>query len=307
MTFATILSGAAQGILWAILTIGVYLTFRILDVADLTVEGSFPLGASVCVVLINAGVNPFLATLIAVLCGALAGLMTGVLITGFKIPPILSGILTMIALYSVNIRIMNDKATVHIGADSVKTWFAGLFPAGTKSNTLSLTAGLITCVLIVAALYVFFGTELGCAIRATGSNKVMARAMGINTDVNIILGLMISNALIALSGSMIAQFDYGSALVNMGQGTIVIGLASVIIGEVLFIHRRHSFAYKLGAVIMGAVIYRTIIACALTLPWLKATDLKLITAVIVAIALALPVFKGKAAAVKSRRSNKEAA
>ena len=307
MTFATILSGASQGILWAILTVGVYLTFRILDVADLTVEGTFPLGAAVCVVLINAGVNPFLATLIAVACGALAGLVTGVLITGFRIPPILSGILTMIALYSVNIRIMGDKATVHIGQDSVKTWFASFFPAGTKSNVLSLTAGLLTCVLIVALLYLFFGTELGCAIRATGSNKVMARAMGVNTELNIILGLMLSNALIALSGAMIAQFDYGSALVNMGQGTIVIGLASVIIGEVLFIHKPHNFAYKLGAVIAGAVIYRTIIACALTLPWLKATDLKLITAVIVAIALALPVFKAKAAAVKNRRMNKEAA
>jgi putative ABC transport system permease protein len=307
MTLATVLSGASQGILWAILTVGVYLTFRILDVADLTVEGSFPLGAAVCVTLINRGVNPFLATLIAVLCGALAGLVTGVLITGFKIPPILSGILTMIALYSVNIRIMNDRATVHIEADSVKTWFASLFPAGTKSNVLSLTAGVLTCALIVTALYLFFGTELGCAIRATGSNKVMARAMGVNTELNVILGLMLSNALIALSGSMIAQFDYGSSLVNMGQGTIVIGLASVIIGEVLFIHRPHNFAYKLCAVIVGAVIYRTIIACALTLPWLKATDLKLITAVIVAIALALPVFKSKGAAVKNRRANKEAA
>ena len=314
ISFATIVSGVAQGLLWAILTVGVYLTFRILDVADLTVEGSFPLGAAVSVVMINAlsatkipGVPSWvwsiLATLAAVASGMLAGVVTGVLITVFRIPPILSGILTMIALYSVNIRIMSDKATVHVSGDSVKTIFAGIFPKGTLSNYLSITAGVITCVLIVAVLYLFFGTELGCAIRATGSNANMARAMGIRTNAMIILGLAMSNGLIALAGSLIAQFDYGSALVNMGQGTIVIGLASVIIGEVLFIHRDHNFAYKLGAVIVGAVIYRTVIACALTFKGLKATDLKLITAVIVAIALALPVFKEKAAAVKRRKTN----
>ena len=307
ISFATIISGVAQGLLWAILTVGVYLTFRILDVADLTVEGTFPLGAAVSVVLINRGMNPFLATLIAVLIGMVAGVVTGFLITVFRIPPILSGILTMIALYSVNIRIMSDKATVKIDGASVKTvlsdWIGRIIRDGLKPNYLSITAGVVICALIVILLYRFFGTELGCAVRATGSNRNMARAMGVNTNLMIILGLALSNGLIALSGSMIAQFDYGTALVNMGQGTIVIGLASVIIGEVLFIHKEHSFAYKTVAVIVGAVIYRTIIACALTFKGLKATDLKLITAVIVAIALALPVFKTKAAEIKRRKTN----
>ncbi len=311
MSIATIVSGVAQGVLWAILTVGVYLSFRVLDVADLTVEGTFPLGAAVSVVLINKGMNPLLAVLIAVLVGMLAGVVTGTLITVFKIPPILSGILTMIALYSVNIRIMSDKATVSVAGSSIKDLIASLIKKDLFSGdltkyypyVLSITTGFICCALIVAVLYLFFGTELGSAVRATGSNPVMARAMGIQTNLMIILGLAISNGLIALSGSLIAQFDYGSALVNMGQGTIVIGLASVIIGEVLFIHKEHSFAYKCGAVVAGAVIYRTIIACALTIPGLKATDLKLITAIIVAVALALPVFKTRAADVKKRRTN----
>ena len=293
ITFATFQSGIAQGLLWAILTVGVYITYRILDIADLTIEGTFPLGAAVTVVLINGGMNPILATVIAMLVGSLAGLVTGVLHTFFKIPAILSGLLTMITLYSVNLRIMNDKATVAITGNSVKTLIAKLFPQNTASNVLSTVVGLGVCLLFVVFLYLFFGTELGCAIRATGSNANVSRAMGINTDRMKILGLMISNAMIAVSGSLIAQFDYGSALVNMGQGTIVIGLASVIIGEVIFIHREHSFAYKLGAVIVGAIIYRTIICLALTLPWLKATDLKMITALIVAIALAIPVFKDR--------------
>ncbi len=307
ITFATFQSGIAQGLLWAILTVGVYITYRILDIADLTIEGTFPLGAAVTVVLINTGMNPIIAMLIAMLAGALAGLATGILQTFFKIPAILSGILTMITLYSVNLRIMNDKATVAIAGDSVKTLVARLFPKNTISNTLSISVGLVVCVLIIIALYLFFGTELGCAIRSTGSNANVSRAMGINTDRMKIIGLMISNALIAISGSLIAQFDYGSALVNMGQGTIVIGLASVIIGEVIFIHRDHNFAYKLSAVIIGAIIYRTIICLALTLPWLKATDLKMITAVIVAIALAIPVLKEKISFQRKKKAAKKTA
>ena len=305
MNLLTIQSGIAQGILWAVLTVGVYLTYRILDVADLTVEGTFPLGAAVAVMLINAGMNPFLATFIAVLCGAVAGLCTGVLHTVFKIPAILSGILTMIALYSVNIRIMDDKATVAIAGNSVKHIILKLFPANMNPNIATIIVGVIVSAVLIALLYLFFGTELGCAIRATGSNMKMARALGINTDWMIILGLMISNALIALSGSLIAQFDYGSALVNMGQGTIVIGLASVIIGEVIFIHKERSFAFKLTAVIIGAIMYRTIIALALTIKGFKATDLKLITAIIVAIALAIPVFKTKISFMRHKSANKQ--
>ena len=300
---ATIISGIAQGLIWAILTLGVYLTFRILDIADLTVEGTFPLGAAVTVVLINGGMNPVWAVLCAVLAGGIAGFVTGVLHTVFKIPAILSGILTMIALYSVNIRIMSDKATVALEQPSLKTWLLDALPEGTASNTVSIILGGCVCIAIVAVLYYFFGTEIGCAIRATGSNQNMARSLGVKTDRVITLGLMISNALVALSGSLIAQLDYGSALVNMGQGTIVIGLASVIIGEVIFIRKDMNFALKLLAVIAGAVIYRTIIACALTFSFLKATDLKLITAIVVAFALALPVLQQKSAEAKLRREN----
>ena len=288
--------------MWAVLTLGVYLTFRVLDVADLTVEGSFPLGAAVTVVLINKGLSPFIAMLACIICGCLAGAVTGILHTKFKIPAILSGILTQIALYSVNIRIMSDKATVAISGKSLKKIVAAIFPAGTKSNTLSIVVGVIFCALIILILYWFFGTEIGCSMRATGNNMNMARALGIDTDVMTVLCLMISNGLVALSGSLIAQFDYGSALVNMGQGTIVIGLASVIIGEVLFIHKEQNFAFKMTAITLGAIIYRTIIACALTLPFMKATDLKIITALIVAVALAIPVWKDKADFKKQRKA-----
>ena len=294
MSLATIQSGLAQGLMWAILTLGIYLTFRVLNIADLTVEGSFPLGAAVSVVLINKGLNPFVAMFACMIAGALAGLVTGVLHTKFKIPAILAGILTQIALYSINIRILGDKATVPITGTRLKDLIIPLFPEGVKSNVLSIAAGLVFCAVIILILYWFFGTEIGCAMRATGNNPNMSRAQGINTDYMTILCLMISNALVALSGSLIAQFDYGSALVNMGQGTIVIGLASVIIGEVLFIHKEQNFAFKMSAITFGAIIYRTIIACVFTLPFMKATDLKIITAIIVAIALAVPVWKDKA-------------
>ena len=302
MSLATIQSGIAQGLMWAILTLGVYLTFRVLDIADLTVEGSFPLGAAVTVVLINKGMNPFLAMLVCLIAGAFAGFVTGILHTKFKIPAILAGILTQIALYSVNIRIMSDKATVALAGTSFKSIVVKLLPAGLKPNTISIFVGVLVCAAIIIVLYWFFGTELGCAVRATGSNPNMARALGVSTDKMIVFCLMLSNALVALSGSLIAQFDYGSALVNMGQGTIVIGLASVIIGEVLFIHKEQNFAFKMSAITLGAIIYRTIIACALTLPWMKATDLKIITALIVAIALALPVWKDRANFNKQRKA-----
>lgn len=303
ITTATLISGLAQGLIWAIMTLGVYITFRILDIADLTVEGTFPLGAAVTAVLINSGIHPVLAVFMAVLAGSLAGFVTGIFHTVFKIPAILSGILTMIALYSVNIRIMSDKATVAIEKPSVKKLMQNLLPQGTASNTISIILGVTVCIALVALLYYFFGTEIGCAVRATGSNQNMARSLGVRTDRIIMLGLMISNALVALSGSLIAQLDYGSALVNMGQGTIVIGLASVIIGEVIFIRKDRNFAVKLMAIIAGAIIYRTIIACALTFSFLKATDLKIITAIIVSIALALPVIKQNISEKKLRADN----
>lgn len=303
ITTATFISGFSQGLIWAIMTLGVYITFRILDIADLTVEGTFPLGAAVTAVLINSGMHPVPAVLAAILAGCAAGLVTGIFHTVFKIPAILSGILTMIALYSVNIRIMSDKATVAIENPSIKKLLQNVLPEGTASNTISIIVGIIVCLALVGLLYYFFGTEIGCAVRATGSNQNMARSLGVKTNFTIILGLMISNGLVALSGSLIAQLDYGSALVNMGQGTIVIGLASVIIGEVIFIRKDRNFAVKLLAIIAGAIIYRTIIACALTFSFLKATDLKIITAIIVAIALALPVIKQEIAEKRLRAAN----
>lgn len=303
ITTATFISGFSQGLIWAIMTLGVYITFRILDIADLTVEGTFPLGAAVTAVLINSGMHPVQAVLAAILAGCAAGLVTGIFHTVFKIPAILSGILTMIALYSVNIRIMSDKATVAIENPSIKKLLQNVLPEGTASNTISIIVGIIVCLALVGLLYYFFGTEIGCAVRATGSNQNMARSLGVKTNFTIILGLMISNGLVALSGSLIAQLDYGSALVNMGQGTIVIGLASVIIGEVIFIRKDRNFAVKLLAIIAGAIIYRTIIACALTFSFLKATDLKIITAIIVSIALALPVIKQEIAEKRLRAAN----
>ena len=186
---------------------------------------------------------------------------------------------------------------------SIKNLLQNVLPEGTASNVISIIVGATVCLALVALLYYFFGTEIGCAVRATGSNQNMARSLGVKTNFIIILGLMISNGLVALSGSLIAQLDYGSALVTMGQGTIVIGLASVIIGEVIFIRKDRNFAVKLLAIIAGAVIYRTIIACALTFSFLKATDLKIITAIIVAIALALPVIKRGIAERKLRAAN----
>lgn len=302
ITAATIQSATAQGLLWAVLTLGVYLTYRVLGFSDLGCEGSFPLGAAVSVVLMNDGVHPLLAVASAMLCGAIAGAVTGVLHTLFKIPDILAGILTMISLYSINIRIMSGKATVTIASDTLKSMVSGLFPQNASSYTVAIVTGAFFCIIIVGALYYYFGTEVGCSIRATGDNAKMARAVGVDTDRMIVLCLLISNSMIALAGSLIAQFDYGSALVNMGQGTIVIGLASIIIGEVLFVREEMNFALKMFSVVAGAVIYRIVIACALTLPWLKATDLKLITAVTVAIALALPVVKQRMALRAKRRA-----
>lgn len=324
----TIGSGVAQGLMWAILTIGVFITFRLLDFADLTVEGSFPLGAAVAAIAINSGVPCFAALLLAFLAGMMAGFCTGFLNTVFKIPAILAGILTMIALYSINLRITQDKITVPFANDTVKRVMVKLFKElGIKLsiNTIEMITGIVVCTIIVILLYVFFGTEIGCAIRATGSNKNMARALGVNTNIMTIVGLMISNGLISLAGSLISQFDLGSAILTMGQGAIVIGLASVIIGEVIFCRKDHSFAYKLFAVIMGAVIYRTIIALILKfnsikaiissfdrtftsdnsiVNWtIKSTDLKLITAIVVSIALALPILKASAAARRLRKVN----
>ncbi len=279
-----LLGAISLGLLWAIMTIGVYITYRILDIADLSVEGSIAMGAAIGANMIYHGVNPFAASITAMLGGMAAGLGTGLLHTKLKIPAILSGILTMIALYSVNLRIMGKANLSLLRMDTVYTKFEEM---GLNHTNAVILFGLICVASVVGLLYWFFGTEIGCAIRATGNNPQMARAQGINTNNMIILGLVISNGLVAFSGALIAQ-SQSFADVQMGIGSIVIGLASVIIGEVLF--GKRNFFNRLLSLVMGAVTYRIIIALVLKMG-MPANDLKLFTAITVAAALSLPIGK----------------
>lgn len=287
-----VLSTVSQGLLWAIMALGVFLTFRVLDIADLSVEGTFPLGAAVAATLIDAGHSVWFAILIALIAGCIGGTVTALLTTKLKIPALLSGILTMIGLYSVNLMIMGKANVPLLRAETVFTLTENLF--GVSSVVATLIVGLVATVIVGAIMYWFFGTVLGTAIRATGCNPQMARAQGINTNVMVILGLLISNGLVALSGALVAQSN-GFADVGMGTGTIVIGLASVIIGEVLFGTR--SFKNWLISVVLGSVVYRAVIAIVLELG-MPPNDLKLFTAVLVAIALSLPLIKNKFAIMK---------
>lgn len=282
-----VLSTVSQGLLWAIMALGVFLTFRVLDIADLSVEGTFPLGAAVAATLIDAGHSVWFAMLIALIAGCIGGTVTALLTTKLKIPALLSGILTMIGLYSVNLMIMGKANVPLLRAETVFTLTEDLF--GVSSVVATLIVGLIATTVVGVIMYWFFGTVLGTAIRATGCNPQMARAQGINTNVMVILGLLISNGLVALSGALVAQSN-GFADVGMGTGTIVIGLASVIIGEVLFGTR--SFKNWLISVVLGSVVYRAVIAIVLELG-MPPNDLKLFTAVLVAIALSLPLIKNK--------------
>ena len=287
-----VLSTVSQGLLWAIMALGVFLTFRVLDIADLSVEGTFPLGAAVAATLIDAGHSVWFAMLIALIAGCIGGTVTALLTTKLKIPALLSGILTMIGLYSVNLMIMGKANVPLLRAETVFTLTENLF--GVSSVVATLIVGLVATVIVGAIMYWFFGTVLGTAIRATGCNPQMARAQGINTNVMVILGLLISNGLVALSGALVAQSN-GFADVGMGTGTIVIGLASVIIGEVLVGTR--SFKNWLFSVVLGSVVYRAVIAIVLELG-MPPNDLKLFTAVLVAIALSLPLIKNKFAIMK---------
>ena len=287
-----VLTTVSQGLLWAIMALGVFLTFRVLDIADLSVEGTFPLGAAVAATLIDAGHSVWFAMLIALIAGCIGGTVTALLTTKLKIPALLSGILTMIGLYSVNLMIMGKANVPLLRAETVFTLTENLF--GVSSVVATLIVGLVATVIVGAIMYWFFGTVLGTAIRATGCNPQMARAQGINTNVMVILGLLISNGLVALSGALVAQSN-GFADVGMGTGTIVIGLASVIIGEVLFGTR--SFKNWLISVVLGSVVYRAVIAIVLELG-MPPNDLKLFTAVLVAIALSLPLIKNKFAIMK---------
>lgn len=294
---SAMLGAVSQGVLWGIMALGVYITFKILDFADMTVDGSFALGGCVCALLIVRGVNPLLAVLVATVAGSIAGLVTGFLTTKFKIPGILAGILVQLALYSINLHVLggpNQPLTrVHT---TIMDWInkafnlSEFFPYSATSVS-SLITGIIFTGAAIAILYWFFGTELGSAIRSTGDNAAMSRAQGINTDSMQILALMIANALVAMSGSLVMQQQrFGD--VSMGIGTIVIGLASIIIGEVIF-GKRFGFWWSLLSVVFGSVIYRLIIALVLQLG-MKTQDLKLLSAVVVAIALSVPVLKQKA-------------
>lgn len=291
-----IISTIAQGLLWALLALGVFITFRILDVADLTVEGSFPMGAAISAVLITMGVNPWLTIIIAGIGGMIAGAVTGWIHTKLKIPALLAGILTMIALYSVNLHIMGKANISLLRMDTV---YSAIHSMGV-SNAVALTIiGVAVTIVVGLFLFWFFGTELGTSIRATGVNPQMIRAQGVNTDSMIVLGLLLSNGFVAVSGALIAQ-SQGFADIGMGVGTIVIGLASVIIGEVLFtsssvvrkLFGNSSFVLSLVAVVFGSIVYRIVIATVLCLG-MPPNDLKLFTAILVALALSLPTWQGK--------------
>ncbi|SFR76110.1 ABC transporter permease [Anaeromicropila populeti] len=296
-TLLSLLGAASQGLTWAILALGVYITFRILDIPDMSCEGSFALGGSVSAILmVTFHWNPFVTLLIATFAGMVAGLITGFLHSKLKIPAILAGILTMVGLYSVNLRIMGQANTALLGEKTIVSMIQKLLPSaqslGIKNSVLQMFVtigiGLLFSGIAIVFLYWFFGTELGCCIRATGNNAAMVRAQGVNTDKMKILGLVLGNALVALSGGLVAQ-SQGYADIGMGVGAIVIALASIVIGEVIFA-RASSFAFKLIAIVLGSVIYRLIIAFVL-LMGLDANDLKLLTAIVVAVALSIPVIK----------------
>ena len=290
-------AGIAQGIIWGIMALGVYITFRLLDIADLSVDGTFSTGAAVTVMLILAGYNPWAAVVIAMLTGLAAGTVTGLLHTKLGIPAILSGILTQYALYSVNLAIMGFKANTAVSVDR----YALVISSRYVPN--AIVTGGVLAILIIAVLYWYFGTEMGSALRATGCNQTMAKAQGININTMKVLGLALSNGLVALSGGLFAQYS-GFADVNSGRGAIVIGLAAVIIGEVLggaILGKHLNFAGRLAFVIIGGIIYYLVYTLVL---WLKLDSnmMKLFTAVIVAIFLAVPYLQAQ-----SRSSFKRAA
>ena len=285
----------AQGMIWGVMALGVYITFRLLDFADLTVDGSIATGAAVSVMLIRAGVSPIATLPIAFLAGALAGMVTGLLNTALGIPGILASILTQISLYSINLNIMG-KANQPVSVDNYPLVVSLRYVTDGSVSRLLFFLGMIVFLLaLIAVMYWYFGTEQGHAIRATGCNSNMARAQGINTNFIKVLALMISNGLVGLCGALYGQFQ-GASDVNMGRGAIVIGLAAVIIGEVLFgkfaSKRKLAFAFTLASVILGAVIYYMVYQFVL---WLKmpSEDMKLFSAIVVAIFLAIPYLKEK--------------
>ena len=291
MSLMTALPGAAaQGLIWGIMAIGVYITFRILDIADLTVDGTLCTGGAVCIMMMLSGHNVWVSMLAATGAGLLAGLATGIFHTFMGIPAILAGILTQLSLYSVNLKIMG-KANQAINVDKFNLLVSLRRVKGVSltQNTLFIVAIMI--VILIAILYWFFGTELGCSLRATGCNPSMSRAQGINTDRNKVLALMLSNGLVALSGALLTQYQ-GFADINMGRGSIVIGLAAVIIGEAIFSRIFRNFALNLLSVVFGSILYYLVLQVVI---WMGIdTDLlKMLSALVVALFLAFPYWKGK--------------
>ena len=293
--------GVAQGIIWGIMALGLYITFRLLDIADLTVDGSFATGGAVTVMLIIAGYPAYVALIVAVITGMLAGLCTGLLHTKLGIPAILAGILTQFALYSVNLRIMGMSANKPANPDVYNLLIS------MRSIPSAILKGLLFAALIIAALYWYFGTEQGSAIRATGSNPAMSRAQGININNMKLIGLSLSNGAVALSGGLMAQYQ-GFADVNMGRGAIVIGLAAVIIGMVLgevIFKKRFNFVAKLSFTVLGAVIYFIVLRIVILIG-LSTDNTKLFSAIIVAVFLAVPYLKSQYAASFSKAGKKSA-
>lgn len=302
VSLANALPGAvAQGLVWGIAAIGVYITYRILDIADLTVDGSIATGGAVCAILIKGGCNVVVAILIAFLVGMAAGLVTGVFHTCMGIPAILSGILTQLALYSINLRIMSGQANTALSVNKFNLLITSRAVRSLSVDNPIFLLLLITAV-IIALLYCFFGTEYGCALRATGANIAMSRAQGVNTNLAKVVGLMLSNGLVAVSGALLTQYQ-GFADINMGRGAIVIGLAAVIIGEVVLGKVFRNFAMKLLAVAIGAVIYYLVMQFVLWLG-LNTNDLKMLTALVVAVFLSIPFLKGKFSAMRRVKSSK---
>lgn len=284
LSFLNACPGAvSQGIIWGTMGVGVFITFKVLDYADLTVDSSLCTGGAVSAMLIGLGMHPVLTLLFAMIAGMLAGAVTGLLHTKLEIPAILSGILTQLALYSVNLRIMGRANVSLLGQPTMITLL---------DIPHAILIGALVAVVMIGVLYWFFGTEIGCAVRATGDNENMARAMGVNTDTMKVLGLTISNGMVGLAGALLAQYQ-GYSDVQSGRGAIVIGLASVIIGEVL-IGKRANFAVRMASIIVGSIVYYVIISFVLQLG-LSTTDLKLFSALVVAIALAIPSLRQKLA------------
>ena len=298
MTLFRALPGSvAQGLVWGVMALGVYITFRLLDFADLTVDGSIAFGAAVCVMLIRSGVPPIVATAVAFLAGMLAGMITGLLNTLLGIPGILASILTQIALYSINLHVLG-KSNQPVSVDNYPLLVSLRYVTESPATRALFFVGVVLFLIaLVGVLYWYFGTEQGQAIRATGCNPNMARAQGINTNFIKVLTLMISNGLVGLAGALYGQFQ-GAADVNMGRGAIVIGLAAVIIGEVLFGKVFRNFFLKMLAVVLGAVIYYIVLQIVLQLG-LNTNDLKMLTAILVAIFLSIPYWKGMLDAKKA--------